>query len=81
MTIVQKPIPELKKCPSSFSSNAHTAPVSQRKAPSSSAKKTPTGARFNVVRKSQILGKKSVVQKMNDYSTHAMHAMLVSPMN
>ena len=86
MTVVQKPIPELKKCPSSFSS---TAPISQRKAPtscsealsSSTKKASTTGARFNVVRKSQILGKKSVVQKMNDSSTQAMHSMLVSPMN
>jgi len=74
------PIPELKKCPSAF---MNTAPVSQRKAavPVFSNKKASSGtpgARFNVVRKSQILGKKSVVQKMNDYTTHAS---LVSPMN
>jgi hypothetical protein len=80
-TEIQRPqiISDIRKCTQPLSVlKTQTTPVTYRPKISSTVQKTPTQGRFNVVRKSQISGKKSSIVKMNDY---AAHRALVNPLN
>jgi hypothetical protein len=70
---------DIKKCGQPVNvMKTQATPVSYKPKISSTVQKTPTQGRFNVVRKSQISGKKSTVTKMNDF---AAHKALVNPLN